>query len=127
MKLLFLLAPFFLYGQNVKSLVNINAPKSFENIHVEKLSSDKNATNLLIFVKNNVRAHKHNKHTETIFVIDGEAVMVIGKEAKSIKAGDFIIIPEKTIHSVKVTSKIPLKVLSVQAPEFLGKDRIFSK
>jgi mannose-6-phosphate isomerase-like protein (cupin superfamily) len=37
--------------------------------------------------------------------------------------GDYITIKKKSWHAVKVTSEEPLKVLSVQAPEFLGNDR----
>ena len=39
--------------------------------------------------------------------------------------GDIIFIPMNTVHSLKVTSSIPVKVLSVQSPRFDGKDRIF--
>ena len=125
MKLFFLLVPCFVFAQNVQSLKEIKAPAKYENIHVVKLSSDKHVTNFVIFVKNSVRAHKHLLHTETLFVLEGEARIKIGNETRTIKSGDFIVVAEGIIHSVEVTSKIPLKVLSVQTPEFLGKDRIF--
>ena len=36
-----------------------------------------------------------------------------------------ITIPKNTWHYAKTTSKEPLKVISIQAPNFDGKDRIF--
>lgn len=47
-----------------------------------------------------------------------------GTEYK-IKAGDYFFIPKGSLHYVKVTSAMPLKVLSIQSPFFDGKDRVF--
>ena len=108
-----------------EDLLQLNPPEKFENIHVQKLVSDKNSTSFIIWVRKSVKAHKHETHTENLYVIAGTANMVIGEESRKIKPGDWLIIPQGTVHSVEVTSTKPLKVLSVQAPEFTGKDRIF--
>jgi quercetin dioxygenase-like cupin family protein len=92
-----------------------------------KLASDKNSSNFLIFIKNSVAAHRHLTHSESIYVISGEANFTLGDSTMKITQGDFIQIPEGTIHAVEVTSGSPLKVLSNQAPEFLGKDRVYVK
>jgi mannose-6-phosphate isomerase-like protein (cupin superfamily) len=42
-----------------------------------------------------------------------------------IKKGDVIFVPKGTGHSVVKKGKKALKVISVQAPFFDGKDRIF--
>jgi mannose-6-phosphate isomerase-like protein (cupin superfamily) len=60
-----------------------------------------------------------------VYVIDGEAEMRLGDKTVKIKNGDIIFIPKGTVHAVKVTSKRPLKVLSVQAPHSDGTDRVF--
>ena len=39
--------------------------------------------------------------------------------------GDHIIVPPNTAHAVVTTSSKPLKVISVQSPEFLEDDMIF--
>jgi len=57
-------------------------------------------------------------------VIDGEADMKLGDKNIHVKKADMIFIPNGTGHSVKVTSAIPLKVISIQSPYFDGKDRI---
>jgi mannose-6-phosphate isomerase-like protein (cupin superfamily) len=60
-------------------------------------------------------------------VIEGEGKMQLGEKIKEIKKGDFIFIPKNTYHSVNTTSNNELKVISIQAPYFDGKDRFFKK
>ena len=42
-----------------------------------------------------------------------------------IKKGDFFTIPKNTPHGLEVRSSAPVKVLSIQSPQFKGVDRIF--
>jgi mannose-6-phosphate isomerase-like protein (cupin superfamily) len=42
----------------------------------------------------------------------------------TIRKGDVVFIPQKSIHTVKTVSKEPLKVISIQTPLFDG-DRIW--
>ncbi len=108
-----------------QSLINYPTPEELKNIKVIKLSSDIHSSNFLIFVKKSVPAHRHLKHSESIYVVSGEGLFRIEENTFSIQAGDFINIPEGKIHAVEVTSAEPLKVLSNQAPEFLGQDRVY--
>lgn len=103
----------------------IEPDEDYENVHVIKLSEDSLMSTFLIWVKNHVPLHKHEFHTENVFVLNGSGTMKIGEEEKEIKVGDMVFIPKNTKHSVTVTSESPLKVISVQSPIFLGKDRIF--
>jgi len=111
----------------ILNLEAIAAPAEFDNIHLIPLGSDKHASEYLIFVKKKVAAHYHAKHSEIVYVLAGEGIMTLGESKKPVKKGDYIRIPEGTVHAVEVTSKQPMKVLSMQAPEFKGKDRIFVK
>jgi mannose-6-phosphate isomerase-like protein (cupin superfamily) len=111
-------------SSNAKFIQQIKCPDEVENIHVVKLSSDKNATDLVVFVKKHVPAHLHVNHSETVYVIEGTGVFTMGSEKINIGPGHYVKIPQGVVHSVVTTSKIPLKVLSVQAPEFFGKDRV---
>ena len=77
-----------------------------------------------IFVKNKVPLHKHVEHSETIYVLEGKGLFQLGDQNMEIVAGDYIRVPKGTAHAVKVLSSIPLKIISVQAPEFFGKDRV---
>lgn len=110
---------------NIHNLERVSAPTAFDNIHLIPLGSDKHASEYLIFIKHKVAAHYHAKHSEIVYVLAGEGVMILGEHKKQVGKGDYIRIPEGIVHALEVTSKEPMKVLSVQAPEFKGKDRIF--
>ena len=107
-----------------RSLAEITAPADLENIHVTKVASDKNATDFVIFVKKQVPLHKHVSHSESILVLEGTGIFQLGEKTLAIGPGDYVKVPEGTAHSLRVTSAIPLKALSIQAPEFFGKDRV---
>lgn len=129
--LLSLLACFFFVqssiGQNLTQLARLKPKGKFDNVQVQKLYSDQHTSSFVIWIKKEVKAHKHVKHTEQVYILAGKANMRLNDQTFSVKKGDWIAIPEGSIHAVKVTSKKPLMVFSVQAPEFLGKDRIWVK
>lgn len=106
------------------TLNKLDAPASTDNIYVQKIASDKNSTDFFVVIKKSVPLHKHASHTETIYVLTGRAIFQQGNNKFEIGPGDYLRIPEGTPHAVKVISSEPLKVLSIQAPEFFGKDRI---
>jgi mannose-6-phosphate isomerase-like protein (cupin superfamily) len=112
-------------AQQFVELNKLVPEKGYDNIHVYKLDTDKNKSAVIIWIKKGVKAHKHEYHSETLVVLEGTAEMKVGDNSHMIKAGDYINVPENTVHSVLVTSEIPLKVISIQSPEFLGKDRVF--
>ena len=112
------------YSEKI-ALDSMSIAKDIDNIYVHKLSSDENSTDFLIVIKKSAPLHMHANHTETIYVLDGEGEFQENNERYMIKQGDYLRIKKGTPHAVKVTSINPLKVLSVQAPEFFGKDRIF--
>ncbi len=127
MKILFTTFILFLILQTnaqVISAINIGPDTGYENIFIKKLYNDSLTSTFIIWIKKEVVLHKHDFHTEQVYVLEGEAEMRMGDEWKEIKAGDVIFIPIGVAHAVKVTSIIPLKVLSIQTPEFDGIDRI---
>ncbi|MFI5204514.1 MAG: cupin domain-containing protein [Flavobacteriales bacterium] len=105
------------------SLDTVKAPATYENVHMVKVASDSLSTTFVIFIKKEVKLHKHNTHTENVIVLEGEGEMRLGDKKFKIKKGDHIFIPKGTPHSVVVKSKKPMKVVSVQSPHFDGKDR----
>jgi mannose-6-phosphate isomerase-like protein (cupin superfamily) len=111
-------------GQDMQSIDTINPPASYENIYSRPLYSDSLVSSFVIFIKKEVRQHVHVTHTEQVFILEGEGEMTLGKKKFSVKKGDMVFIPKGTGHSLKVTSKMPVKVLSIQAPNFDGKDRV---
>ncbi len=113
------------WGQDLKNAEELEPPKEYDNIHVQKLNSAKEATSFVIWVAKSVKLHKHVFHTENIYVLGGKGEMTVGDKKFIIKKGDYFQIPKDTPHALVVLSKKPMKVISVQSPEFLGKDRVF--
>lgn len=53
-----------------------------------------------VTVKNGgkVPLHYHNEFSEYYEVLEGELKMQIGKEIKTLKKGDYVLVPAKTVH-----------------------------
>ncbi len=123
--LLLFLFPSLIKAQTNQSLDTITAPAAYENIYSRMIASDSLVCSFVIFIKKEVKKHKHILHSEHVYILEGEGEMLLGDKSFKVKKGDMIFIPKNTPHSLKVTSAIPMKVLSVQAPMFDGKDRMF--
>ena len=111
-------------SQSAVSLDTVKISAKTENVFNLPLFNDSLASSFCIIIKKEVKPHKHQFHSEHVFVLEGEGLMKLGEKILQLKKGDFIFIPKNTIHSVKTTSNVPLKVISIQAPFFDGKDRI---
>ena len=112
-------------AQDLIKLADVKPEEDYENIWVKKISDDEQQTSFVIWVKESVRLHKHEHHSENIYVLGGKGEMTINDEKFVIKKGDYFNIPKNTPHALKVLSSSPVKVLSIQSPKFDGKDRIF--
>jgi quercetin dioxygenase-like cupin family protein len=121
-----LLIPFLFKSQDIVSSIDqILTDKEFENIHVKKISSDSSSSTFAIWIKQKVKLHKHVYHTENVLIDKGFGEFQINDSIYKVAAGDWIVIPKNTWHGVVVNSKSTMKVISVQSPEYFGKDRIF--
>ena len=126
--LVLILIPFYFKSQEIITSVNeIYPDKDFENIHVKKISSDSSSSTFAIWIKQKVKLHKHVYHTENVLIDEGFGEFQINDSIYKVTAGDLIIIPKNTWHGVIVNSKSTMKVISVQSPEYFGKDRIFKE
>lgn len=121
-----LIIPFVIKSQYIISSIDQILPdKDFENIHVKKISSDSSSSTFAIWIKQKVKLHKHVYHTENVLIDKGFGEFQINDSIYKVVAGDWIVIPKNTWHGVIVNSKSTMKVISVQSPEYFGKDRIF--
>tara|TARA_Y100000589_G_C26657893_1_gene428715 strand:+ start:72 stop:470 length:399 start_codon:yes stop_codon:yes gene_type:complete len=119
---------FSLIGQEyINSFDKIEPDNDYDNIYVKKLSSETDATTFAIWIKKSVRLHKHIEHIENVYITEGNGDFQLGDTIYNVKSGDLIVIPKNTWHGVIVNSQKPMKVISIQSPEFYGKDRIFKK
>src|SRR5581483_10808732 len=82
-------------AQNFQSLDTIKLPVSFENIYSRPIYSDSLSSSFVIYIKKNVKPHKHISHTEHVYVLEGEGEMMLGDKNFKIKKGDMIFIPKK--------------------------------
>ncbi len=125
---IFILFVSYYFKSNSQTVLNsdtIGASSKTENIYNKPLFGDSLSSSFCIVIKKEVKAHKHQYHSEQVMVLEGEGLMTLDKKTFPIKKHDVVFIRKDVVHSVKSTSKIPLKVLSVQAPFFNGSDRVF--
>jgi quercetin dioxygenase-like cupin family protein len=72
-------------------------------------------------------AHYHRHHEEVIIVKSGAAAVRIGDRTITMRAGDIVLVPRGAVHAAKAIAGEgePFRGISVFAPAFDGKDRIF--
>lgn len=112
-------------AQTLTNEADLVTPAKLATVEGRDIGSDSLSSGNVIWIKTELKPHKHLTHSEHVYVIDGEAEMRLGDKTVKIKNGDIVFIPKGTVHAVKVTSKRPLKVLSVMAPHSDGTDRVF--
>lgn len=105
--------------------ISLNKDSIIKPVEVEVLNHNKHHSCFSIAVSDTVKPHYHAKHIETLYVIKGNGILYIGSEKFYLKQGDYISIPQGAIHSYKNTHPEFTQVLSIQAPKFEGKDRIW--
>jgi quercetin dioxygenase-like cupin family protein len=116
-----------LIGVNAQKLDthHINPDSSnYDNVYVKKVNEDSLQSTFIIWVKQSIQPHYHAHHSEYVQVLSGKAMMTLDTTTFSIAKGDIILIPMGAVHSVKVISRQPLKVISRQSPVFDG-DRVW--
>lgn len=118
---------FFCKAQTFINTDTIGIKTVSDNLYNKPLFNDSLVSSFAIVIKKEVKSHKHLNHTEHVVVLSGKGQMKLNDRSFEIKKGDVVFIPKNSVHSVKTTSKEPLKVLSLQAPFFDGKDRIFTE
>lgn len=125
MVLMLLFVSSFVFSQQSIQTDTLKPPASYENVYVRPIQQDSLQSVFVIWIKKEVKMHFHQEHTESVIILEGSATMLLGGKELEVKKGDYILIPKQTPHAVtKVHGRKPLKVLSIQAPYFDGKDRI---
>jgi mannose-6-phosphate isomerase-like protein (cupin superfamily) len=115
---------FSVTAQTVSNLDTIGSKTVSENVYNKALFSDSLCSSFCIVIKNSVKPHKHIYHSEHVLVLEGTGLMKLDGKEFTIVTNDLLFIPKGSVHSVKRTGNIPLKILSIQSPYFDGKDRV---
>jgi mannose-6-phosphate isomerase-like protein (cupin superfamily) len=119
---LFILASLFSHAQRI-DLYARHAPADWQNVAVERIADDSLSTSFLIWIREGVKKHFHQTHTEHVTIIEGTGEMTLNDSTFIVKPGDFLLIPQGTPHAVVAHS--PMKVLSIQTPRWTTEDRVF--
>ncbi|MCD6493044.1 MAG: cupin domain-containing protein [Archaeoglobaceae archaeon] len=69
------------------------------------------------------KAHYHTKVTEMFYVVSGEATILVEDEAKTLRQGDFLLLPPTKKHQI-VANESGTLIVAVKTPGD-EEDRIF--
>lgn len=115
------------FCQNINDLKKIEPDKDYDNVLSRPVGGDSLSSAFVIWIKKEVKPHYHVMHSENVIVLSGTGMMKLGDKEFEVKEGVHLFIPKGTVHSLKTTSKEPVKVLSIQSPLFDGKDRVMKE
>jgi quercetin dioxygenase-like cupin family protein len=90
---------------------------------ITTIESGRFSTVTLWQFKTGITPHVHREHDEVIYCESGEGIALLGSEKRRMRAGDFVVIPPGVPHGVTVTSRRPMRGISVFSPVFDGTDR----
>jgi mannose-6-phosphate isomerase-like protein (cupin superfamily) len=69
-----------------------------------------------------LQSHKHRK--EHWVVVNGEAIVTLDTTEKKLTSGDYIFIPQGSVHRLQNVGKTDLILVEVQLGSYLGEDDI---
>jgi len=112
------------------NLIDLAQQKSVDTIaglNITQVASGKNASvNLVMGPPGSIlKMHYHRYHDEITYYIKGQAVMNVSGKELEMKAGDLMYVPALMLHGSEVTGNETLQLISIFAPPFDGKDRIY--
>ena len=108
--------------QSVIERVKLKNP----NLPIRLFAQGKNLTVNVVTPTTPLKPHLHARHEEVIYLIQGKGKMRLGDKTWELKAGDIVYIPLKTLHAFTPEGG-DCRALSLFAPAFDGKDRVFVK
>jgi mannose-6-phosphate isomerase-like protein (cupin superfamily) len=85
--------------------------EAFDEIYAKLLSHTEKITTAIVWIKEMAPQEVHDDEFEKFLIAEGSCDIDIEGEVHSLVPGDVLIIPLHKKHFVKVTSKIPCKVL----------------
>ena len=111
-------------GQTVINTDTVLSAAKSGRVEARKIAGDSLVSSFIISIPGEILPHKHPSHSEHVMVLSGEGRMLLGDSTFTVRRGDLIFIAQNTKHGVQRTGNESLRVLSIQAPLFDGKDRV---
>lgn len=107
----------------MKNRVHSN-PVLGNRIEFKELCEETNGTRTVAEITLNARSsvplHYHNEFSEYYEVLDGELKMQVGKEIKTLKNGDYVLVPLRVVHRYFNETDQPVKFKVVIQPGNMG-------
>lgn len=107
------------------SVLSKNPPAKDEAFKTMPVAQGQDASVTVVRAMKDLPPHYHESREEVVYVVRGGGTMTLGGEKRPVKAGDIIHIPRRVPHGFSNGAKRETVVVSVMAPPFDGKDRIF--
>jgi len=112
------------------NLIDLAQQKNLDTtagLNITQVASGKNASvNFIMGPPGSIlKMHYHRYHDEITYCIKGQAAMNVSGKEVVMKTGDLMYIPALTLHGSEVTGNETLQLISIFAPLFDGKDRIY--
>jgi len=110
---------------DVDSLLMENPLGADQPVRTDEISHDSLSSVHLTQIRGAIESHRHLNHDENVWVIRGAGRLVVDGVKHKVAAGQVIHIPRGISHSFHNMGAKPAVVISVFAPGFDGKDRIY--
>ena len=90
---------------------DFQSPQEHGDMFGKIISADDEKTTILIWLKYGAPDEIHTNELEKFLVVEGTCDIIIGGKTHSLVPGDYLAIPLHVVHSVKVTSDFPCKII----------------
>jgi len=87
------------------------APADYDNLFVKIIGYDAKATTAITWIKEGTPYETHKNEYEKFLIVEGSCDIVTDAKVYSLIPGDYLSIPLHVRHEVKITSKIPCKIV----------------
>ncbi|MBL7912715.1 MAG: cupin domain-containing protein [Bacteroidia bacterium] len=86
-------------------------PEDAEDIEIKIIGHQKNAMTAIVWIKDATPYEVHDHEYEKFLILEGACDIITDNKIYHMVAGDYFAVPLHMGHTVKVTSKIPCKVI----------------
>ena len=109
--------------QDIKAFITKDGSEIRELMHPNThRNSRQSLAEATVAVGSQTQKHKHKLTEELYYITQGTGLMSLGEEQFEVQVGDTICINPGTIHNIKNTGNVPLKILCCCSPPYSDAD-----
>jgi mannose-6-phosphate isomerase-like protein (cupin superfamily) len=90
---------------------DMKLPTNFEEFHAKIIGHTPQATTAIVWINSGAPPETHDNEYEKFLIVEGSCDIIIGNDTHALMAGDYLAIPLHKEHFVKVTSRVPCKII----------------